>query len=99
MAEKVEIHEMKIVDGVMNMKQVAGGIEIPAGGEGKFAPGGFDLMLIGIKEPFREGATVPVTLTFEKGGPVEVELEVGSRGAKEPVHGHGHDAADEAHVH
>lgn len=96
-AEKVEVHEMKIVDGVMNMKQVAGGIEIPAGGEAELAPGGFHLMLIGIKEPFKQGAIVPVTLTFEKAGSVDVELEVGSMGAKEPAHDHG--AADPAHAH
>ncbi len=97
MAEKVEVHEMKIVDGVMNMKQVAGGIEIPAGGEAELAPGGFHLMLIGIKEPFKQGAMVPVTLTFEKAGSVEVELDVGSMGAKEPAHDHG--TADPAHAH
>ncbi|WP_294644452.1 copper chaperone PCu(A)C [uncultured Aureimonas sp.] len=98
-AEKVEVHEMTIVDGVMNMKQVAGGIEIPAGGEARLAPGGFHLMLIGIREPFKQGALVPVTLTFEKAGPVEVELEVGSMGAKEPANDHGHGAADPAQAH
>ncbi|KQQ91031.1 copper chaperone PCu(A)C [Aureimonas sp. Leaf324] len=97
MAEKVEVHEMTIVDGVMNMSQVAGGIEIPAGGEAALAPGGFHLMLVGIKEPFKQGDMVPVTLTFEKAGSVEVELDVGSMGAKEPAHDHG--TADPAHAH
>ncbi|WP_279482954.1 copper chaperone PCu(A)C [Aureimonas sp. SK2] len=96
-ARKVEVHEMKIVDGVMSMKPVEGGLEIPAGGDVALAPGGYHLMMMGIEEPFKEGTMVPLTLVFEKAGSVEVELEVGSMGAKAPAHGHG--AGEEAHAH
>lgn len=81
-ADKVEVHDMSITDGVMTMRRMEGGLDIPAGGEAKLAPGGLHMMLVGVKQPFREGEMVPVHLTFEKAGTVEVQLEVGAMGAK-----------------
>ena len=38
---KAEIHEMKVTDGVMSMRPLKDGIEIPANGEVKLEPGPF----------------------------------------------------------
>lgn len=73
---KVEIHEMKMVDEVMVMRPVEGGLEIPAGGTVELKPGGLHLMFMSPSAPFTEGETVPVTLEFEKAGAVEVVLPV-----------------------
>ncbi len=81
-AAEVQIHELAINDGVMTMRQLDGGLEIPANGEAKLAPGGLHMMLVGVKQPFREGEMVPLTLTFEKAGTVEVQLKVDAMGAK-----------------
>lgn len=100
-AEKVEVHEMSITDGVMNMRRVDG-LAIPAGGSAALAPGGYHLMLMGIKAPFKEGQMIPVTLTFEKAGSVEVQLQVDKMGATGPAHDHAHGddaAAGEGHQH
>lgn len=86
-AEKTEIHEMSIQNGVMNMRKVEGGVAIPAKGSAALAPGGFHLMLMGLKAPFKEGQMIPLTLTFEKAGSVEVELQVDKMGATSPSHG------------
>ncbi len=96
-AEKVEVHEMSIKDGIMNMRRVDV-LTIPAGGTASLSPGGYHLMLMGLKAPFKEGQMIPVTLTFEKGGPVEVELQVDKMGATGPAHGAG-EAGEEGHAH
>ena len=70
-AAMVEIHRSLMVDGVMRMEPVAGGVEIPAGATVEFAPGGLHLMLMHPKEPFALGSTVPMTLEFEQAGSVD----------------------------
>ena len=75
-AGKAEVHEMAVKDGVMTMHPVDGGLEIPAGGKVELKPGGYHLMLMGLKQPTREGETFPATLTFEKAGSVTVEFQV-----------------------
>lgn len=97
-AEKAEIHEMSIQSGVMNMRKVEGGVAIPAKGSAALAPGGFHLMLMGLKAPFKEGQMIPLALTFEKAGPVEVELQVEKMGATSPSHG-ASPSEGEAHQH
>jgi copper(I)-binding protein len=75
-AGKSEIHMMEMKNDVMVMRPVDGGLEIPAGGTVELKPGGFHLMFMQMTEPFAEGATVPVTLEFEKAGKVELMLPV-----------------------
>ncbi|WP_061932671.1 copper chaperone PCu(A)C [Aureimonas sp. AU22] len=81
-AEQVQIHDMAIKDGVMTMRRIEDGLPIPAGAEARLAPGGLHLMLLGVKQPFQEGQMVPLELTFEKAGAVEVQLKVDAMGAK-----------------
>src|SRR5690606_32451445 len=85
-AGKGEIHEMTVKDGVMNMRPVTGGVEIPAGGEVKLEPGAYHLMFMELKAPAVEGVKFPGTLTFEKAGTVEVEFAVEKAGGKEADH-------------
>ena len=83
-AQTVQVHEMKMDGNIMRMREVDHGLEIAPGATVKLAPGGFHLMMMGLKGPFKQGATVPVTLVFEKAGRIDVELTVGSIGATEP---------------
>lgn len=84
-APMAAVHRMAVRDGVMTMKPVEGGIEVPAGGRLALEPGGDHLMLMGLAKPFVEGETVPVTLFFEKAGAVEVQLQVSKMGASAPA--------------
>ena len=88
-AGKGEIHEMTVKDGVMNMRPLAGGIEIPAGGEVKLEPGSYHVMFMGLKAPAVEGVKFPGTLTFEKAGTVEVEFAVEKAGGEADHSAHG----------
>jgi copper(I)-binding protein len=75
-AGKAEIHSMEVKDGVMVMRPVAGGLDIPAGGAVELKPGGLHLMFLEVVERFEEGGSVPLTLEFEKAGKVELTLPV-----------------------
>ena len=70
---------------VMRMRPVAD-IPIPPGQTVHLRPGGLHIMLIGLTEPLRQGATMPLTLRFERAGEVQVTLGVESAGAR----GHAH---------
>ena len=74
-ASKAEIHEHAHVGGMMKMQQVQN-VVIPAGGEVKFAPMGYHVMLFNLKQQAQAGDRFPLTLTFEKAGPVTVEVAV-----------------------
>ncbi|EKF43071.1 Nuclear export factor GLE1 [Nitratireductor indicus C115] len=88
-AGRVELHTMSMTDGVMKMRHLPEGIDIPAGETVKLAPGGLHVMFMELKEPITQDAPVPVTLTFEKAGQVEVEMTVAPPGAPGPA-GQGH---------
>ena len=75
-ATKVEIHSMEVVNDVMTMRPVDGGLEIPAGGTVELKPGGLHVMFMGVATPFKDGDAVPVTLEFEKAGSVEITFPV-----------------------
>jgi len=52
-------------------------IVVAPGSTLQMRPGqGAHLMLIGLREPLREGATFPMTLEFERGGKAEVSVVV-----------------------
>ncbi len=74
-ASAVEIHISEMKDGVMTMHPVTA-IDIPAGGKAELKPGGYHVMLIGIKHDLKAGDKVQLTLNFEKSGQVAVEAEI-----------------------
>jgi copper(I)-binding protein len=86
-AGKVQVHEMKMDGDIMRMRPLEHGLDIPAGGTVKLAPGGFHLMMMDLKGPLKKGTEVPVTLVFEKAGSIDIELDVEGIGATHPSHG------------
>lgn len=79
-SDRAELHEMAVKDGVMTMRPVAGGLEIPAGGKVALAPGGYHLMFVGLKRQPKQGEKFSATLTFEKAGAVSVDFAVEGMG-------------------
>jgi copper(I)-binding protein len=77
-ASRAALHTHIMEEGVMKMRPVAGGIEIPAGGSAVLAPGGLHVMLMGLAAPLEEGARFPLTLTFKRAAPLTVEVPVRS---------------------
>jgi copper(I)-binding protein len=75
-ARTVQIHQMSMTNGVMRMSEVKGGAAIAPGASLRLQPGGWHLMLIGLKAPLRAGSSVPVTLKFAKAGAIRLTLPV-----------------------
>lgn len=74
-AETTELHNHIHADGLMKMVEVAS-IEIPAGERLELKPGSYHIMLIGLKQPLREGDLFPIRLDFEAAGSIELEAVV-----------------------
>ena len=82
-AERAEIHETKMSDGIMQMRQITDAT-VPAGGALALEPGGTHVMLIGLRSPLVPGATVPLVLTFRHAGEVQVKAVVLAPGSVPP---------------
>ncbi|HIJ63079.1 MAG TPA: copper chaperone PCu(A)C [Rhodospirillaceae bacterium] len=79
-AAEVQLHVSEADGDIMRMRRVDG-VDIPAHGAVVFQPGGYHLMLIGLKEPLKAGTTVAVTLDFAKAGKIAVTAAVEKPGA------------------
>ena len=84
-AAEVQIHDMKMEEGVMRMRQLTGGLAVPAGARVELKPRSLHLMFMQLKAPLVAGQTVPVTLQFEKAGSVAVKFRVEAMGASAPT--------------
>jgi len=83
-AAKCEIHEMSMAGGVMRMRAVEGGLEIKPGQTVTLKPGGFHMMLTGLKAQLQEGKTLEATLQANGGGTTQVEFPIAAVGAPGP---------------
>ena len=75
---------MSMANGVMTMRPVADGIALPPGRKVTLSPGGYHIMLTGLKAPLKEGEMLHVTLKFEKAGDVDATFHIRSVGAQGP---------------
>ncbi len=60
----VELHEMRMVDEMMRMRQIPG-LDLPAGQAVALEPGGYHIMLLELKHQLKEGDSVPLTLLID----------------------------------
>lgn len=77
-ADSVELHAMTMDGDVMRMRQL-NVIDLPAHSEVVMRQGsaqGYHLMLLGVKQPLKQGEKFPLTLRFERAGEVTVEVWV-----------------------
>jgi len=93
-AADAEVHEMRLEGGVMKMR-AAPRLDLPAGQTVSLKPGGYHIMLMGLKQRLKAGETVPLTLKIErkdkKIDSVEVKAEIRALDASVgEAHGHMH---------
>ena len=80
-AATAELHESMSGDmGMMKMRPVPG-LPVAPGKPVKLAPGGYHIMLMGLKAPLKQGDSFPLTLTFEHAPPMTVTVAVEGVGA------------------
>lgn len=75
-AAKVQIYAVSMTGGVMRTRVLTDGLAIPAGASVSFQPGGYHIMLIGLKVPLKEGTLVPAELRFRRAGKVNINFKV-----------------------
>ena len=84
-AKQAELHTMSMEGGVMKMRALPNGIDLPAGEKVTLKPGGMHIMLTGLTGPLKEGENVPLTLNFAKSAAQQVSVPVQKVGAMEPA--------------
>jgi periplasmic copper chaperone A len=82
-AARPEVHEMEEEGGVMKMRP-AGPLEIPPGEEVRLDPGGMHIMLMQLRQPLKEGESIPITFTFGEAGEITVNAPISSLAARTP---------------
>jgi copper(I)-binding protein len=97
-ADKVQFHSSTEENGVSRMREMRS-VEVAPGASVTFSPGGMHIMVVGLKQPLKEGQTFPLTLNFEKAGNEDVSVPVAKVGAMQHedlgaaahgTHDHGH---------
>jgi copper(I)-binding protein len=73
---EVQIHTTVMQDDMMKMVHLHDGIVVPAGESIALKPGGYHIMLMGLKKGLSEGGSLPITLHFDKQEAVTVEAAV-----------------------
>jgi copper(I)-binding protein len=84
-ADNIQFHEERDENGVSKMLALQA-IDVAPGASVALKPSGIHLMLR-IKQQLKQGETFPLTLTFEKAGPIEVTVRVGKVGAMDDMDG------------
>lgn len=74
-ANVTEVHEMKMDGDVMKMRPIEA-LDLPAGAPVELKPGGFHIMLMGLKGPLAEGEQVSITLQLAGSDGAVTEQEV-----------------------
>ena len=74
-ADTAEVHSVTMDDGVMRMRPVDS-VAVPAAGEAVLEPGGFHIMLIGIRRPLAEGDSVPLRVRLRSGAVIDLTAPV-----------------------
>jgi hypothetical protein len=77
-AATVEIHESRVADGVMRMRQVEA-VAVNAGERVALEPGGLHIMLMGVTRSLVAGDTIEVTLRFTTSDPLTIRVPVEQR--------------------
>lgn len=85
----VEIHDMKMKDGVMEMKAIDA-VDVPANKLVDLKPGGMHVMLMKLNKPINKGDKVPLTLTFEDAEKKTFTVNVDAKGQEKDSGSHRH---------
>lgn len=73
--KKIEIHLTEMKDGMMRMIKQKN-LNIKANAHIELKPGGLHMMLIGKLKPIKSGSFIPVTISFDNGETININLKV-----------------------
>lgn len=98
-ASTAEVHEMRMEDNVMKMRAVPS-VSLPSGQTVSLKPGGYHIMLMGLKKPLAAGDNIDLTLEVlhEDGAKERIAVRAPVR-ALAPAAAAGHQPHSGAHQH
>jgi periplasmic copper chaperone A len=73
---RTEMHESMKSGGMMAMKPIESGVEIPAGGAVEFKPGGKHVMMFNVNPGILPPRTLPMIFVFASGERISVDAKV-----------------------
>ena len=76
LASTVEVHRTVSVNGSAGTMRPVDQLTVPAGEVVRLEPGGYHLMLMGLKRAMKSGSTVQIRLAFASGTRISVEFPV-----------------------
>jgi periplasmic copper chaperone A len=82
LSDRLEFHEHLHSDGMMRMRPVTGGINVPAGETVVFKPGGLHIMLFNIQQPLIAGESTRLQFNTDQCGILDISAEIRSLVAK-----------------
>lgn len=82
-AKKVELHTHKMDGDIMRMRHVDD-IRVDTGASVALKPGGYHVMLMGLKKPLKKGETFSLTLEFQHAGKKTINVPIHKIGAMKP---------------
>lgn len=85
-----ELHTHINENGVMKMREVKGGIPLPAGETVELKSGGYHIMFFDLKKPLSVGKSFPLTLKFKNGKTKTISVQVKPMNDTAPQHHHSH---------
>src|SRR5690348_881489 len=74
-SKSAQVHSMTMDGNVMRMRALPS-LDIPPNASVTLGPGSYHVMLVGLSHPLAAGDKVPLTLTFEKAGELDVSADV-----------------------
>jgi periplasmic copper chaperone A len=76
-ANVAEVHETVTLEGgMMSMRPVQGGLEIPANGKVVLKPGSYHIMMMDLRQQLVAGQSVKLSLKFQSGKQIDVDVPV-----------------------
>jgi copper(I)-binding protein len=88
-AASAEAHETVNDNGIIKMRAITA-VPIPPHEMVTFSPGGYHIMLTGLKHPLVAGQSFPLTLMFAHAAPVTVDVKVQAVRHTAPMGDHDH---------
>ncbi len=83
-AATAQVHETTNDNGVMKMRPIAA-VPIRPHETVTLSPGGYHIMMLGLKQKLVAGESFPLTLTFNHNAPITVEVKVQAIGGAAPM--------------
>ncbi len=83
-ADTAELHRSEMRNGMMEMRAITDGLDVTPAAPIRMSPGGYHIMLTGLKQPLKQGDHVAITLTFAHAAAITAQAVVAGPGASQP---------------